>query len=223
MKKCLILATIFFFLFFAGVVFAQKSAAPNKDQRTDEKMNQLVKQLTDEIQSTYQSASELTLKGDKVLFLPDNKVGDAAGAQSLYTRSNELLSKFFARWADTYRQQPSLFALLDVLRVQNMRGLAWVALAYGDKGQSVKYRQETINIAQVALNYIKSSTIKNPQFAWATETLQRYLSEAHFFLYIDYKSKNDSAKAKEHLKQAAATTPDQKLKAAYEDMLKKEK
>jgi tetratricopeptide (TPR) repeat protein len=223
MKKYLIFTTIFLFLFFASVVFAQKSAAPNKDKPTDEEIKQLVKQLTDDMQSTYQSASELTSKGDKVLFLPDNKVGDPAAAQPLYTRSNELLSKFFDRWGELYRQEPSLFAELDVLRAQNARGLAWVALAYGDKDQHAKYRQETVDIAQAALNAIKSSTIKDVQFDWAKETLQRYLSEAHFFLYIHYKSMNDSAKAKEHLKLAIATTSDQKLKAMYNDMLKKEK
>jgi len=223
MKKYLIFTVAFLFLSFACVVFAQKSSDLNKDQLADEEDRKIAKQVVDDIQSTYQSARELTLKGDKVLFLPDNKVGDAASAQSLYTRSAALLSKFFDKWGALYSQDPSLFALLDLLRAQNARGLAFAALVNNNTDLHAQYRHETIDIAQAALNYIKSSTFENPQFPLVKEQMQRYLTEAHFFLYIHYKSKNDSAKAKEHLKLAAETTPDPKAKAMLDQMLKEEK
>lgn len=218
MKKYIMFATVFILLFSPCLVFAQKSS-----KGADEETKQIIKQFTDDMQSTYQNARELTNKGDEKLFLPDNKVGDATVAEYFYLRSNDLLGKFFNRWDYLYRQEPSLFALPDVLRVQNARGLAWVSLVYKDRDRHAKYRQETVDIAQAALDSIKSSNLKNPQFDWAKDTLLKYLSEAHFFLYLEYKSKNEAAKAKEHLKQAEATTTEPKLKTMYKDLLEKEK
>jgi hypothetical protein len=176
--------------------------------------------LTAEIQAAYANAKDLTLKGDGALFLPDGKIGDVNAAMDFYDGSDKVLEEFFKEWDAVYQAQPALFALLDLLYIQNTRGYAFVYLAAGNADESAAYRQDTVDAGENVLDAIAASTWDNPQFPYIKETIGRYLSEAHIFLALHFKSKGNEAASSEHLRQARETAADPQSKALIESLLK---
>ena len=196
---------------------AGASLAAEGIQKNKSSMKQ-TEQLRADTQTAYQRSSDLTAKGDETLFLPGGKVGDANSAQEMYKGSNVIIGDFLGKWKE-YAEIPALFAMMDVLRVHNARGLAWAVLVKGDKAKSDQYRQETVDLADKALDGIAKSTIENPQFPEAKLRLQRDLAEGHLFLSLHYLA-TDAAKAKKHLNLARETAPDPETKAMIDSYFK---